>query len=148
MKYLKPFKSTNENKRSKFYNPMLDPKRIPSLIYDIEVIFADMTDDVFQIDIRIGSYFSYVELTINDIDWMYSRYFHTTLEKYSNSLYHFFDYMTDEGFNIEDIDLSFKSGKDSKYEINLNNPTDEVLNKTLVENKYKILNKLEICFTP
>ncbi len=126
MKYLKPF---NESRIS------LDDKRVPSLKYDIEMIFIDMVDDGFKMKAHIGKYWSNIELiTKNPIK----------LESCMNSIYHFFNYMKDDSFHIYYIDLHFENG----YMVSLEDPSYDKLDRSLLNNADRILDFLKISFYP
>ncbi len=145
MKYLKLFnESFNDIPGDECILPF-DEKKFTELEYDTNMIFADMIDD--GIDIKI--YLQHRHITIHIRNANFTSQNTTKLGKYSDSLYHYINYLKDEGFHISKFYLIAKEDlRKHKDVVDLNDPTYEILDEIISENNDNILLQLSMRFYP
>lgn len=128
----------------------LDRSRVPSLEYDISMILSDMTDDGFKLDIDFGRsksivYWYYVNIFLPGTSY---RDKSNKLSDYTDSLYHFINYIKDEGFSIYYIDLYLLDLKrDLRSNVELGEYSSlEDIEKSFNENGDKMLTSIKFSF--
>lgn len=115
----------------------LDRSRVPSLKYDISMILTDMTDEGFKLDIDFAKYWCVVNIFLPGNSYMDKS---NKLSDYTDSLYHFINYIKDEGFSIYYIDLyllDLKRDLRSKVELGEYSSLEDI-EKSFNENSNKI----------
>ena len=126
MKYLKKFESIGITKRNS--RNINDKEFISSMEDSIEAIFIDMIDDGFELDMTLT-------------DWG-GNCGHISIKKWANNkkiteyldIFHmFFDYITEKGYSIGDINLGGWIKDENDKAISFNNKSWEFVEEHLIK---------------